>query len=503
MKKILVILFILSSVIYGCQEDFEPELFGVLSPSTFPTTPSEFELYTMEVYVPFMGKWGYPSSNPQGWEFGFFSPELGHIEMFDMASDFGAVFSGWGGHYQATSSCNFTALKSADAMRHHFEKVRFITRITKIIADLENATVLTEALKKTLIAEAKMARGWSMYYLLHIYGPVPVILDPAKIGTDAEADATRPERADFISWIANDLRFAADNLPLDAVNYGRFTKGSALTVLMRLYLNEKDFLNAEKTGREIVALNKYGLVNDYASLFREATEVNKETIWAISCVGGKETGQNFNALMYYCYSTDCDGLVIKGGGWGDAAGGALTANWKFYHSFDTVNDKRSKLFVTEYISNVDKKTVKDSTKLRGAIIRKYPDEGAPNSYQGNDYIICRYADVLLMLAEAINENSGPVTEAVELVNQIRQRAGIANLSVQQTATKDDLREAIFIERGHELYFEGLRKFDLVRMGKWTQEYLGQFGKTVGPELWPLPDYAIINSNGKLTQNSGY
>jgi len=85
---------------------------------------------------------------------------------------------------------------------------------------------------------------------------------------------------------------------------------------MRLYLNEKDFVNAEKIGREIVAMNKYKLVNDYAGLFKEATEVNTETIWALSCTGGSaETGLNFNALMYYCYSTDCDGIKIKGGGW--------------------------------------------------------------------------------------------------------------------------------------------------------------------------------------------
>lgn len=504
MKKIILIISIITVVVSGCEKNFDPELYGVLSPNTFPSTPSEYELYTMEVYVPFEGKWGYPTDNaPDYWAYGFFSPELGHIEMFDMASDIMSAFSGWGGHFQSVSSCNFSAMKTEGAMRHHFEKVRSITRFTKIIDDLEKADVLTESFKEFLIAEAKMARGWMMYYLLHIYGPVPVILDPAKIGTDAEADATRPERVDFVNWIIDDLRYAANNLPLVAANYGRFTKGTALTVLMRLYLNEKDFVNTEIIGREIVALNKYSLVNDYASLFREPTEINTETIWAISCVGGKETGQNFNPLMYYCYSTDCDGISIKGGGWGDAAGGAMTATWKFYHSFDTLNDKRSKLFLIRYISNTNNTTVKDSTNLRGAIIRKYPDEGNPNSYQGNDIVVCRYADVLLMLAEAINENSGPIAEATDLVNQIRNRAGIEDLSASETASKDALREAIFVERGHELYFEGLRKFDLVRMGKWTQSYLGQYGKTVGPELWPLPDYAIINSNGTLVQNTGY
>jgi hypothetical protein len=503
MKRIFYTIALISAIVTGCTKDFDPELYGVLSPSTFPSTPGEYELYTLEVYVPFEGKWGYPSSNPSGWEYGYFSPEMGHIEMFDMTSDIMPAFTAWGGHWQAVSSGNYQAMKTQDAMHHHFEKVRIISRDTKIIGDLEKATVLTESAKNELIGEAKMARGWNMFYLLHIYGPIPVITDPEKIGTEAESNLQKPTRDEFVNSIIADLRFAADNLPVVAKNYGRFTKGSALTVLMRLYLNEKDFINAEKIGREIVALNKYKLVNDYASLFREATEVNTETIWAISCVGGKETGQNFNALPYYCYANDCDGIAIKGGGWGDATGGAMVASWKFYNSFDTINDRRSKLFVIKYLSNSDNKTVKDSTKLRGAIIRKYPDEGTPNSLQGNDIVVSRYADVLLMLAEAINENSGPTAEAIDLVNQIRRRAGISDLSALQTSTKEALREALFVERGHELFFEGLRKFDLVRMGKWNPEYMEQFGKTIGPELWPLPDYALINSNGTLIQNSGY
>jgi hypothetical protein len=503
MKNIKIISLLLIIIGFtACKKDFDPEFYGVLSPETFPTNSNEYELYTMEVYVPFEAKWGYPSSNPQGWEYEFFSPELGHIEMFDMSTDLMPEFDLWGGHWQAISSGNFSAMLTMDAMRHHFEKVRFVTRFTKIIDDLQKATVLTDNFRKELIAEARMARGWTMYYLLHIYGPVPVIIDPSLIGTDAEANTTRPDRSTFIKYITDDLRYAADNLPVSPANYGRFNKGIALVVLMRMYLNEKDYVNAEKTAREIVALNKYKLVADYKSLFREATEVNSETIWAVSCVGGKETGQNFNALAYYCYPSDMDGIKITGGGWGDQAGGAFSANWKFYDSFDT-SDVRRKLMIPSYISNADKKTVKDSTKLRGAVFCKYPDEGATNSLQGNDIVIARYAEVMLTLAEAINENSGPTTEAIGLVNQIRERAGISDLSAAETASREAFRDAIFIERSHELFFEGLRKFDLVRSGKWNNEHMKQYGKTVGPALWPIPDYAIINSQGKLQQNEGY
>jgi len=150
-----------------------------------------------------------------------------------MSTDIMPTFTLWGGHWQAVSSGNFAAMRSMDAMRHHIEKLRFITRFTRIIDDLEKATVLNESMKKQLIAEARMARGWTLFYLLHSYGPLPVIMDPAKIGTEAGTDLTRPDRSTFVQYIINDLNYAAENLPVTPADYGRFNKGIALVVLMR------------------------------------------------------------------------------------------------------------------------------------------------------------------------------------------------------------------------------------------------------------------------------
>ncbi len=491
MKKIAFILSIIAVLFSSCKENFDPKLYGSLSPTTFPSTESEYQLYMMELYKPFEAKWGYQALS---WENNFFSPEYGNIVEFDAASDLMPAYTNWGGFWESFSTCNFVSLKTQDRSSH-FEKVRFVTRATKIIDDLEKSTI-SDAAKSEFIAEAKMSRGWIMYYLLHMYGPVPVILDPKLIGTDAEANLTRPQRDVFVSSIESDLRFAADNLPALPQDYGRFNKGAALTVLTRLYLNEKNFIKAESTAREILPLG-YKLVSDYASLFREATEVNTETIWAVSCINGP-TG-NFNALDFYAYPTDYPGNKITGG-WGGSTG-VFSANWTFYDSFEA-GDTRKNLLIGEYTAK-DGKTIKNRTNMNGAVIAKYPDEGgAVNSLQGNDIVVCRFADVLLMLAEAINENSGPTAEAVGFINQVRQRAGIGNLPVASTASKDALRDAIFVERGHELYFEGLRKMDLIRMGKW-QSALAAVGKIAGPELLPVPDYAVNNSGGQLTQTPGY
>lgn len=507
MKKIFIVLSFFVLIFSGCKKDFDPQLYGTLSPTTFPSNFSEYELYTMDLYKPFYSRWGY--NGPLNiWENNFFSPEWGHLIMFDGSSDLMAVFTNWGGFWQGFTSTDFTFMKT-QGRGSHYEKVRFVTRATKIIDDLEKTTKLSADQKTALIAEAKMARGWTMYYLLHIYGPVPVILDPAKIATSAEADQTRPSRADFVSSIESDVRFAADNLPKEPTNYGRFNKGCALTVLMRLYLNEKNFVKAESVGREITPLG-YSLVSNYASVFTEATEKNSETIWAVSCQNPVTTG-NFNAFPFYCYPSNYIGNKIPSG-WGGNDGGVFAANWKFYDSFDP-SDTRRAILIPEYkMSKGSYKPGEDSIKhraaLRGAVIAKYADDGGlVNSVQGNDLVVCRYADVLLMLAEAINENSGPTAEAVSLVNQIRTRAGLLGskgVSASESVSKDAFRDMLFIERGHELYFEGLRKMDLIRMNK-VQSALTGAGKTVGPNynLFPLPDYAISNSKNQLIQNDGY
>ena len=507
MKNIFVILTFAMLLFDGCKKDFDPKLYGSLATGTFPSNSSEYELYMMELYKPFQSNWGYGvqvGTNTDGsainaFQNEFFSPEWGHLIMFDGSSDLCPVFANWGGFWQGFTSTDFTFMKS-QGQSSHFEKVRMVTQATKIIDDLSKSNVLSDDQKKLFVAEARMARGWIMYYLLHIYGPVPIILDPSKIGTNAEKDLTRPSRADFVTSIASDLRFAADNLPVTASAYGRFTKGCALTVLTRLYLNEKDFVHAESVGREILPLG-YKLVNDYSSLFKEATEVNSETIWAVSCISGQSA--NFNAWAFYTFPSDYSlgGTKIPTG-WGGSTG-VISMAWPFYDTFDPL-DTRRQLLVASYTAN-DGKTLKNRTNMNGAVIAKYPalggNQGDP---QGNDIVVCRYADVLLMLAEAINENSGPTVEAIGFVNQIRTRAGISGVSASQSASKTAFRDMLFIERGHELYFEGLRKMDLIRMGKVQTALIGA-GKTVGPNynVFPLPQYAIDNSKGQLKQNDGY
>lgn len=491
MKKYIVLVILTALFTTACEKGLDPEIYGSLNPMSFPSNESEYELYMLDLYVPFSCKWPY---NEGGTKYHFFGLEEGNIQLFDAPTDLMTIFTSWGNggvFWDAKSRGNFAPMVGASRNRSHFEKIRTVTKATRIIEDLENATVFTdEDFRTQLIAEARMARGWTMYLMLEMFGPVPVILDPEKVDDpEALADLTRPPRNGYIANTAADLRFAADNLPKDADDYGRFNKGIALTVLMRLYMNEKEFQKAESVGREIQDLG-YDLVNDYASLFKEATERNNETIYAISCdpiSQGRGSDGNFNAYSYYTRPSD----FPEHAGWA-SPDGVFTATWDFYDSFDPSDARRTLL--------IDSYGTRTRTEMIGAVINKYPPEGS-NAFQGNDIVLARYADVLLLLAEAINENnSGPTQEAIDLVNEIRNRAGIGALSSADAASKDAFNDAILRERGWELYFEGFRLFDLRRHGKWPSALENIDGKQPGPSIFPIPQYAVDDG---ATQNAEY
>lgn len=502
MKRIIYGLLVSLLFISACEKNLDPEIYGNINTSIdFPVTEEEWELYALEVYKTFTSKWEYiPYEDINGpvlyhmW----FSIEESFFQLFDYGTDQMAVFTDWGSRFEIPSTANYEPYVNFPENQCPFNKVKEVTRMTKIIDDLTNADISTEK-KNQLIGEARVARAWTMYFLLHLYGPVPVILIPELVNDDAAlSDLTRPTRSVFVESIAADFRFAADNLPQDMPDYGRFNKGLALTQLMRLYMNEKDFVNAESVGREISDMG-FALVEDYASLFMEATERNTETIYAISCHAsgaGRPADANFNPYSFYFFPYD----YPENPGWAGPAQAPYMVTWEFYHSFDAADERQATL-IASYESTAGS-TIGEAD-MPGAIINKYP-KTSTETFAGNDIVIARYADVLLMLAEAINENnSGPTAEAIAMVDEVRARSGLAGLEAGDIASKDAFNDAILRERGWELYFEGVRKFDLERHGEWPDLVNAVEGKLAGPYLLPIPQYAISASGGTLNQNSGY
>jgi hypothetical protein len=185
--------------------------------------------------------------------------------------------------------------------------------------------------------------------------------------------------------------------------------------------------------------------------------------------------------------------------------------WDYYDKYEE-NDERLNTIVRYYTDRVtgDPVDFRVETHARaiGAIPMKYSEDPEHSgSEQSNDFIVFRYADVLLMKAEAMNEMEGPTTESVALINQVRNRAkaSLLTLGDVNTSSKEAFRDFILDERARELYCEGWRRIDLIRHGKFVQKAVEAGWASLSDthlNLYPIPQTAI-NENPNLRQNPGY
>ena len=174
--------------------------------------------------------------------------------------------------------------------------------------------------------------------------------------------------------------------------------------------------------------------------------------------------------------------------------------WDFYDKYEST-DKRLQTIIASY-KNKSNKTVDKSTGMSGAIPLKYTNIQDDGPGYPIDQVVFRYAEVLLSMAEVVNEQRGP-TEAYQYVNHVRERAGFGSNS-WSGFTKEQLRDSLLDERGRELYGEGVRRQDLIRHGKFIS-YAQARGTHAQPYhvLFPIPESVIIQGDGIIEQNTGY
>lgn len=531
MKNKIILSFIVAvSVLFSsCEKNFEPQIYGSLFSTNFPKSESDYEAYMMTCYMPFTVNWGYSLTG--AWQHNFFVAEGGQMRLFDATSDYCAPWAAntWGGSWLKLTQANFSDCvfygRGSGGDPSHFEKIRDITRFTVIIGEIQDATTLTEAKKNSFVGEARLLRGLMMYNLLHIYGPVPVILDPKLVGNlEAEQNMVRPTLDQMTKWITDDLEFAAANM-LNTAPKGRYTADYAKFCLMKHYLNE-GAANAGYYDKAIAIYQQlkgagYGLytsggINAYADQFKQNNKFNKEVIMAVSTSkSGDGSGKNgnFNPLSWYVipnnvakYSDAANTIptpfVNQGGGWGQCFNVAPA----YYDTYEA-GDLRKNVILTSYVKNDGARTLIGKadigTEWSGYIMNKYPVE-IVNAFQPSDIPLARWADVLLMYAEATarKNNAVPTGEALQGVNDVRARAGLTPLAGSAVASYNGFMDALLAERGHELLYEGSRKIDLIRFNKWRHNVTAIKGIAPSHQYMPIPDYAVkqATSYGKaLTQ----
>lgn len=492
-KKVGVLAFCIVSL-SSCL-DLDPVVNDKISPENFFKSESDAKAAVTAIYNPFVADWG-----------GVYCASVGsYLNLSNLCTD---EMSLQRNDLEIVDRFLWTAT-TGDVTGWYTNWVQQVSRTTILLANLEN-TPMSEEKKAQFMAEVKCARGQFLFYLYDFYGTAAVCLDP-EILNNPEVDVIleRYPKDEFIALIEKDLKEAAEVLPAtyESADWGRFSKGAAYAILVKLYMQEKRWKEAETVCRQIQELGCYGLQANYNDVFSVATEVNNEVIWAVPCLSEGGSGnmwlthivppnyplKNDKIQRWYVYNTP----------------------WDFYDRlFVNKQDKRLDLLIGEfkYIPEGQTDSILATREnyehlKKGALPFKYPeDPNQTGEYSGNDMVIYRYADVLLELAEAINEQAGPTKEAISFVESIRARAGVPNtIPASATASKDAFRDFILDERGRELFCEGHRRRDLIRHGKFisTAHEQGWTSAQSYMELFPIPQNVIDESKGKIKQNPGY
>lgn len=385
-----------------------------------------------------------------------------------------------------------------------------IRRANTVINKVPPLTDLDPELKERLVAEARFLRAYFYFDLVRAWGDVPKITSenpPTTVGRSSREEI-------YNEIIIPDLMYAAQELPeksdYAASDLGRATRGAAKATLARVYLFRNDFVNAERYALEVIQSGEYSLDPDYAHAFSVEGEFGPGSIFEIGALPEGSMGLGGNQ---YGNTQGVRGTPNRGWGFNRPSYDLIL----FFGDEDPRRDA-SIIFLGETIDGVDIRgdtstpdtIYTDQSRTQIAQIETYnqkvytPGTSAEQSWGHNRRLI-RYADVLLMAAEALNENGKP-QEALMYLNMVRERArgGNPDILLDITVTnQDELRQAIYRERRAELALEGHRFFDLVRTGR-AADVLGPLGFVAGKhELLPIPQSEIDLSQGTLTQNPNW
>ena len=343
---------------------------------------------------------------------------------------------------------------------------------------------LSDERVKVLTSEARAVRAYAHFELYKNFHKIVI-----KHGSDVSEPTPTTDRVKSLEIIINELEESYGDLPVtwDDANYGRFTRGAALSYLAHAYLYKKDWAKAEEVLKKVIALGVYDLEDNFRSLFDGSNEASVEIIFAnrytAEISGGLERYHNLSV------SNDPDGWNM----WRPSD--FLTS--EFQKEKQTSGALDSRVPGTINIPEVTKDYSRDIPTFS-----KYYGGGESNS--GIDIIQMRYADVLLMLAEALNEQ-GKADEALLNLNKVRNRADLPNFTKKE---KNNLFSEIKRQRLLEFTMEGKRFYDLVRWGnpEKTLEANGKKGienfKKGVHEFLPIPK-SEVDTNPNIEPTPGF
>lgn len=378
--------------------------------------------------------------------------------------------------------------------------------ITRCNFILENRNKIDFPGKDNILAQATFLRAYYYFQLVKFFGDVPLVLDE-RLGSDEVTESKRNSTSEVYDAIVSDLNYAIPILSWTSSQKGRINKGAALSLLGKVYLYRNQFAEAATTFDIVINNGGYSLISNYNALFAKANEGHRETVFDIQysdieggsydcliCLEGN-AAPGFHGIRQY-----------SGPVYGDGNSYNLPTK-DLYDAFGANDQIRRDASILDIEAFKRSQTVPVRYAVGGGghtgyynnkYIKRQGEIGAPDDDLTSpvNYHVIRYADVLLMAAEAHNRNGNDGT-ALNYVNEVRNRVNLPNL----TSSGSALTEDIWNERRLELAGEGHRFFDLVRTNKAAQEITGFTpGKN---ELFPIPQIEIDLAGGNWAQNPGY
>ena len=348
-----------------------------------------------------------------------------------------------------------------------------------LLLDQIDGANFAENLKKQYKGEAMFIRALNYFNMYRIWGGVPAT---KHVVSAAEAlKVARYSDEQMFDLIAGDLKEIVDNnyLPetYSSADMGRATSGAAKALLGKVYLTFHKWTEAKDILSQLIG--KYQLVSPIAQVFNVDNKNNNEIIFAVHF--NKEIEGEGHSYWYNLTNASDD----------------TNQTSSLLNTFPTGDARKDLITYVQVEKNV-------------RLMNKFYDTKSPTfKTVGKDQILLRYADVLLMYAEALNEIQYDASEgslALKYLNAVRQRAGISNLTAKQLPTQEKFRKGILVERQREFPYEGQRWFDLVRMG-FAKSVMAENGVEIKDYqlLFPIPQQEIekVGDKSILWQNPGY
>lgn len=413
---------------------------------------------------------------------------IGVTSIVSDDADKGSSASDSGADKDILDALNFTAATPSfkELFASNYQGINRCNQALKYLPQLDKAN---PELRNRLAGEAKFLRAFMYFTLVRSFGGVPLVDHVPVTGVEADKAMalTRRTKEEIYAFIEKDLKEAAEVLPT-RTGGERATKGAAHALLAKVYLYQKKWqLAVDETN----LVTGYSLTPNFQDIYKVSGENNAESIFEINGSGG--TGGR--AIQQYSQVQGARGTT--GWGWGFA-----TPTQGLYDAYSATDSRRDATIIHRNMTLYDGYYVGPNTENKFYNYKAYSSNYRDQASTDVNIRYLRYAEVLLIKAEAMNE-LGQTSAAIPFLNQVRNRANIGNTPASSQA---DVRLDIWKQRRLELAFEHDRWFDLVRTGQAEAAMAADGGKVfkVGKhELFPLPQDFIMEAGGLSAQNPGY